>query len=194
MALFLPEQYCNVHFASAIDTGPEVTFAIAYHLIDPTPLDLSAVYDDFVEFGLAIGWTGLVAFTAVRAEVGTADPSEPLTYEFTGSEEGSGTNAIASPQVSFLAKKRTAQGGRKNRGRMFIPHVQEAVVDDRGVVSSGFVEDATAALQDFGAAVAGHLEADGFFILHTDPDDAPTEITSVAFESKVATQRRRFRR
>jgi hypothetical protein len=194
MSLFIPEGYCQLHFASRTGGQKEVTFALAFNLLDPTPVDLEAAYDAYATFGGAIGWGVDITMTAVRSETGTADPAEPILEEFTGSATGSGSTAFSPPQVSFLVKKRSAVGGRKNRGRVFIPHVRESVVDFRGDVESSYRSGCQDAFDDFVTAVGAAIEVTDDVILHTNPADTPTPITSYSWESKVATQRRRFER
>lgn len=194
MSLFIPEGFCQIHFVSQAFGGREVTFATAWELLDPTPVSLEGAYDAFVAFGLAIGWPGDVAFRGVRTETGTSDPSAPILGEFTGGEIGSGGAELLPPNNSFLVKKNTALGGRKNRGRAFIPHVQEDEVDGNGNIDSVFVENAQDAFITFNTAVGTALEVTAGVLLHTDPADTPTPLVSGTWSSKIATQRRRYAR
>jgi len=193
MGLHIPEGYCQVHFVSSLGGGRESIFSMAYDLLDPTPVDLEAAYDAFVTFGGACGWGTSIFFEAVRTETGTGDPSEPIVEEFSGSDVGSGTSPMTPPNTAFLFRKYSAAGGRKNRGRFFVPYVRESLVGEDGVISSGTVSGLTDAATAFVAAVGAALEVEGPVILHTDPLDTPTPMTSVAAMNKVATQRRRLR-
>jgi len=104
-----------------------------------------------------------------------------------GTVSGDGT----APQVAYLVKKLTALGGRKNRGRMYLPGPNESKVDADGSVISAFISSSQSSLDNFmtdtGAADIGIV------ILHTDLS-TPTDVTSLVMEPKVATQRRRLKR
>jgi hypothetical protein len=95
------------------------------------------------------------------------------------------------PNTSFLFSKQTAMGGRKNRGRLYLPGVLEGAIGDGGDLGSSWITDLNAAA----ALMLASLTADGLpmYILH-ESVDAPTEVTAMFVSSRVATQRRRLRR
>lgn len=108
-------------------------------------------------------------------------------------------SATPPPNCALLIRKVTALGGRKNRGRMFMP---PATTYETQVDNAGFFAGATVtALQErwtnfFDALVAaGHTP----YLFHQyDPDlgelpEIPTEITSLSVQSQLATQRLRMR-
>lgn len=111
-----------------------------------------------------------------------------------------GTSAGAKlPQnCAALVKKRTGLGGRKNRGRVYIPNVlNEAEVSDTGVITgSTVVNFQTYADQWFvnvTGTVGGLYPATPMVILHRD-GSAPTAVTQLVMDPVLATQRRRLRR
>lgn len=118
----------------------------------------------------------------------------PLGEFDSATTAGGGTRSgdLVSPQVQGLLKKSTAFAGRKNRGRMFIPDMSEAQVDNGGLINSG----GQALLQDIANAwriavpAASGLITDPV-ILHTDAT-APTVITAMLAEARVATLRNRY--
>jgi len=105
-----------------------------------------------------------------------------------------GTAAADPPpsNVALLIKKQTALGGRKNRGRMYVPPagVSQSALDASGNFKSG--EQAGQQTKYDGAF--GALETGDYvmFLFHSD-STAPTPITGFSVESQVATQRRRMR-
>lgn len=104
---------------------------------------------------------------------------------------GSDLSAQASPNVAYLVRKTTALGGRKNRGRFFLPGVDESEVDQGGNVSPTKLENLNLALSDaFTRMIAEDTPP---MLLHNDAT-APTAITVFSIDSKVATIRRRLRR
>lgn len=104
---------------------------------------------------------------------------------------GSATAAPTTPNVAFLAQKLTGLGGRKNRGRMYIPGVSEDNVDGVGNVTSGKVASLDAALGVYVADAASfHFTP---VILHNSLT-APTPFTGFSVSGLAATQRRRLRK
>jgi hypothetical protein len=115
-----------------------------------------------------------------------------------------GTNATSSPtpQVAALIRLRTARGGKRGRGRKYLPWAMaEGEVGENGVIVGGQVAQLQARADSWRitAAAAGR----GLVILHspsapgslnpTTPG-APDDVTSTSVDSLVATQRRRLGR
>jgi len=118
--------------------------------------------------------------------------SGDLHYVSTGAaQSGTRAGAATAPQVAYLMKKRTALGGRKHTGRMYLPGVTESEVDEAGLLTPGILNDLQVAgegfLFDLGAMDTSMV------ILHTDAT-APTEVTALLPVNKVGTQRRRLDR
>jgi len=86
-------------------------------------------------------------------------------------------------------------GGRRNRGRLFMPAVAEAGVDSIGQLSPSNLSD----LQDRADAWLEDLQTDGtlntsnMVILHSTAPSTPTVVTSLQVSPTIATQRRRLR-
>lgn len=100
--------------------------------------------------------------------------------------------ATASPNVSFLLQKRTDFGGRRNRGRMYVPGVGEAAIDDAGKLTLAKVSAMQAAADGFVSdLLAATIDP---VILHSAAGVAPTTITRIVCSDQAATQRRRLRR
>jgi hypothetical protein len=120
---------------------------------------------------------------------------EPLSWDSaTGAGNGTQTGALAPAQVQGLIRKRTSHSGRKGRGRMYIPDIQEGQVDDSGNLNStalGHLNDIANAWVSMPVSVGVPLV--GTILLHED-NSTPFAITSMAAETMVATQRRRFPR
>lgn len=114
------------------------------------------------------------------------------------------------PNTAFLVTKATGLGGRRGRGRMFLPGVAEAVADDSGVISTATLQ----AIQPRISGVLTDLSAAGIpmVVLHSPPTvwqlvggqprrvptagavPNPTTVTALNVSNRVATQRRRLRR
>lgn len=120
---------------------------------------------------------------------------------------GAGGNAVVSPppQVSYLAKKQTALGGRKNRGRTFFPWLSSInEIAESGQLSgafiAGFQPRLTGALTDWTANSMVMVIANK--TLAIDPSTGKSYVTHIGMgpevtawiaESLVGTQRRRLR-
>ena len=131
-------------------------------------------------------------FRGVDVVVGTSDPSAPIHItaglEFNGS---GGTGGF--PNSAYLLRKSTLLGGRKGKGRSFMPGVTEASIGQGGTVLAGDGSLA-AGLESFWMDVPASVEAlDGPYLLHSD-ETAPTLIQGMSLDGTLATQRRRLRK
>jgi len=108
-----------------------------------------------------------------------------------------GTGAAVAPNnVATILRKSTALGGRRNRGRMFIPNPIEAEVSAAGVYTAPGI-----ALWNTAAALimpgGGIHTAFGFLgdavVLHDTGSQTPAVVTNLTCQSRVGTQRRRLR-
>jgi len=175
-----------VHYACGDDIADEteVTFGCALPAFDLTNVNVlaSIFFDDFKAClnnscdirRLVATDSGLISIEATTAAV---------TGTFSGTQ--------MTPNVAYLLRKVTASGGRRNRGRMYLPGVNEGNVDGTGAVDGTAIGKLNTAGSDF---ITDTGAADiGLFILHSD-GGTPTEITSFVASPKVATQRRRLRR
>lgn len=113
-------------------------------------------------------------------------------YEFASNVAGTVTGQCSPPNVTLLVKKVTGMGGRKGRGRMYLPGVSEASTDVAGVLDETYRGQVETDLADFKTDLA---IINAFpVLLHTLEADSPNNITSFIVETSVATQRRRLRR
>lgn len=128
------------------------------------------------------------------------------------SHNGEDLSAQAPPNVAYLVNKITGLGGRRGRGRVFLPGVDETVVTQGGFVDAAKVTQIQNGLDQFVLNMAAHNL--GLVVLHSpakiwtlvngrprqidDPNapapPLPSAITSLQVSAQVATQRRRVRR
>jgi hypothetical protein len=143
--------------------------------------------------------SGTVTLTDSYARLGDSNNLGPSFIE-TGSTPGSGTADGTSSAVCYLAKLTTIIGGRRGRGRWFIPGATENEVTAAGAVASGKVTAMNTALNGFRAelAAAGIPLAVGhrYDFVPGVPlvGLPPSEVISIVCDSRVATQRNRQRR
>lgn len=130
-----------------------------------------------------------VTVTEVRVKLGP-DATGPSAVETFGDNGTVGGHA-APPNVAMLVHKNTPLGGRQGRGRLFVPGLAEAALDQNGLLTG---EQVTAAQTFFtGLAATMILGAIPAHLLHANAL-SPTAIDSLIVDSLSATQRRRLRR
>lgn len=131
-------------------------------------------------------------YRGVRALLGQS--GDPQIFDLNVSTAGTLVADPMPPNNSVLVQKRSAVGGRRNRGRMYLPpfHFAETTVDSVGTIAGATVT----ALQTKVTALRTDLLADDLIpvILHSVSEVAPTVIASFVVENVIATQRRRLRR
>jgi len=94
---------------------------------------------------------------------------------------------------ALLVRKLTALGGRRHRGRMFVPGIASGVVSGNGNVATATVNVAQAAMNTMLTGLTGLASLTGAALLHNSAPFNPTEISSFVVVPKIATQRRRLR-
>lgn len=134
------------------------------------------------------GWS----FMGVR--VTEQDDPGPLQGEHIAQQVGLGSAGALTPNVAVLIRKFTASGGRRNRGRMFVPPVwpPETNVSPNGAIAGTQLGD----LQNWWEFVRAGMTTAGLpiVLLHSQVPFTPTPVTSISVQAIVATQRRRLRR
>jgi hypothetical protein len=136
------------------------------------------------------GWTYHGADFLLRPDAGDA-----IAGHVGPSVTGTATGETLPVNTAILVKKRTALGGRKHRGRMYIPmaRVTENTVSKLGVIDS---TEHTSLQTAFNNWLADNQAVDGaeMVILHSDETLVPTPINALQVDNTVASQRRRLRR
>jgi len=124
------------------------------------------------------------------------DGGDPLTFQKVMGTTGTDSAFPLPPNVAVLIKKNTASGGRRNRGRMYLPGIGlTGDVTPAGVLGGTLAADISTAMELWradllAAANTGPLTP---VILHSEVPSLPTVVTQLSCEPKVATQRRRLR-
>lgn len=135
----------------------------------------------------------------VRLTIGQ-DGTDNLIVFVPDGTNGTSTDDKLPQNCALLVSKNSALGGRKNRGRFFIPGIlAESSVNDVGVIGSGTVTSfqgfADNMLTDLTAGVGGNPSVP-MYILHNDTGPstiAPTAVSSLSVSATISTQRRRLR-
>lgn len=130
-----------------------------------------------------------VDVTNIRVKFGpnTSGPSvdRPVTLG------GNLVTAQAPPNVALLVQKATGLGGKKGRGRLYLPGIPEVEIDQGGNISGSYFASCQTAWNGFyNDLVAADIP---MVLLHTGSSD-PTAVTELVVSALAATQRRRLRR
>lgn len=139
-------------------------------------------------FGAAMmtGWTVKGVRTTEMTSTG------PLVYQHMAAVVGTASGATAPPNCAVLVRKLTARGGRKGRGRMFLPPCvrTETDIDALGNFDAAWASafDAKLALSLADMVTTGN----NMYLLHED-GTAPNEVTALSTQLLLGTQRRRMR-
>lgn len=113
-----------------------------------------------------------------------------LVGQWNGQIAGDGSGAAA-PQVAVLVQKQSPFAGRRNRGRMYVPGVQQNSVGADGDLDGTSLSGWQAAAETFLAETQSH--GVDLVILHNEPAVTPTIVTGLSVQALTATQRRRVR-
>lgn len=196
--MFIPEGFADFQYLFDVGTGDGAMTHCGWFLDGAdftTPENVEDIAQAFN--GVVDQLAGPVIYTALRVVLGQADPEAPVVFEVPVNHGGA---AVASmpPNTSYLVKKITGLGGRKNRGRMYLPCPPENAVDDKGLVLEDPRGDLNVAVAAWVNTTNDELVAEGAtvptpVILHTDELDTPTPIFQFLTDGMVATQRRRLR-
>lgn len=193
--MLIPEGFAQVNWifgGSAAPTGAEVTLGISINTwVDPLQ-DLAQALHGFWEDSVLPLQCSEIALQSTRVKAGPNDTGQMVEYS---EPLGGGSSAEAvSPQVSVLVSKQTVVGGRRGRGRMFVPGTPETDIGSNGTLSVGAIGFLQAAFDELHQALDTNNTA--AFLLHTETPSqpAPYFIESFAVQVRVATQRKRMRR
>lgn len=125
---------------------------------------------------------------------------EPVLGAYLDTVAGSGSDNDVPVNCAVLISKQTAAGGRRNRGRMFVPPIFSALETD---TNGALINVGTSFLDANMAELLEHCDNDevDLLLLHSssvpppaDPIAVPgTKITGFSTSGTLATQRRRLR-
>lgn len=193
--MVIPPGFAEVTFRWRIASGYRESMTSCGFSIAAWDEDIDEVRFAWQAFFGALGSPSTSETTGVDVKVGTSDPSAPITFSSDVTAAGSGSGALISPNVCLLATKNTGRGGRKGRGRMFLPPPLEGQIDNSGHLDETFQGNVQESLTDLITNVGLLLDSEGGpFLLHSSELDEPDAITSTVLSGIVATQRDRLTR
>jgi hypothetical protein len=132
-----------------------------------------------------------ITMVKISYRLGSAAADDPVV-ERAVEYLGLGGGLMTPVNNCYIVKKNTALGGRRHRGRNYLPGVSEGSVGNDGVLEAGIangintnVQDMRTAMSDAGCEMA---------LLHQSAPWNPTAVVTALCESSIGTQRRRLSR
>lgn len=187
----IPAGYSEVSFVyggGGIQGEAVVTLGLQ-NILGGTPADICDVMETLWDPVVAATSVSVVACTSIRVKNGP-DATGPFAEKGVNLIGDQGTDAVP-PQVAILVRKTTALGGRKGRGRFYLPSPPDVTVNTDGAFLQAFIDDTNGILETFrDDAVTGNLPP---VLLHEDAT-APSPITALLMQARTGSQRRRNRR
>lgn len=154
-----------------------------------SPPDFDAVEAAFAEIMGQVNHN--VIMTGITYNLGSADDDNPFVLRGLDVVGAGGGNMLPINN-SWLLKKTTASGGRRNRGRNYWPGVSEGAVTDSGALEGGVQTGWETNISDWlDGMVAAGLQ---IVLLHQKAPFTPTIVEQVNIETRIATQRNRLAR
>lgn len=197
MTLVVPPGFLNCSFilTGAVGTQPYVTtMGFEYDTGATTPE--AAANGIFIAYAthLMPETSNLLTLDRVSCYVGDDGPSGSVDSD-EAPVAGSATAARPPTACSAIARKVTAERGRRGRGRMFLPGVlAETEIDQDGTVTAGRRTSLNTALDDFqDTFVAGVTGVTGLVLLHSSAPADPSPITGLVTSDLVGWIRGRIR-
>lgn len=121
-----------------------------------------------------------------------AAPPTPIVSSITGAGSNANTLLVA-PSVTHVVKKNTALGGRKGKGRMYIPGLKEGGIDNAGQLDPAGQATYNTSLAQIKTSVEGLSWVGNLYLLGHSAANPPVQITSLTMRDKSGTQVRRVR-
>lgn len=197
MALVIPIGFCYVQWQLSCEGDAEEMLTGMGYEIDTPPLsqvDVDNMRTLFLD--IVTNLSTEYALEGLRVAIGQ-DGENQLMESARVHTPGSAGDGALPPNCCYLVSKKSAVGGRRNRGRMFIPGILAEDVFPNGTLNTTRetqMQTAVDVLIDTAVmAGANLLQA---VILHNSEGSAvpdPTPVTSLDVQGKIATQRRRLR-
>lgn len=97
------------------------------------------------------------------------------------------------PNCAMLIRKMTVLGGRRNRGRLFVPGISNTGVSNAGVIAPATLSAYQTSATAWMAALVATAEVVDLSLFHDTAPFTPTNITALVCQGRLATQRRRLR-
>lgn len=191
----LPAGY--VHFAIfwRNSNSPKIALVTIAAKVDTPPfteLDADTFYTTFVNsvkgiYDSSNTWPQMVTLVGSDGEPGRFVTTGVLAGTHAGYED-------LPANVAAIIQKQSGLAGRRNRGRMYFPYLDETRVDQSGRLGASYQTDFQTAADAIYTVMTplGSANLETPVLLHSEAPTTPTVVTSLTVSPIVATQRRRL--
>jgi hypothetical protein len=196
----VPDGFYEATFLMKNTSSPRVaTCSLGLLSLDVTPPDAASaatsIYNIAVGAGRPFNAASMIddwQFLGVNMAQGTA--TGDILGQHLATITGSVTDNVPPSNCAVIIKKNTALGGRRYRGRFFLPSIflNEGAVDPAGNISSSPVGTMQTQWDTFHAALLSNDWEPALFHQGAGAP-VPTAISSFTVQSLIGTQRRRMR-
>lgn len=209
--MIIPEGFAQITVrfeGNGAPRGAAVVYGVE-NLTGQTALQIATAARGAWNTGLMALLNSSVSATTWLAKLGPVETGP--SAEVGGAIAGGVASADgANPAMSFLVTKNTDRGGRRGKGRMYLPGVTDTQVSNNGTITALTVTNLQTELNELRT---NHIVANiPMVLLHGPPtvwtlvdgqprrvpiggnfNDTPDHVTSLVLDDTVATQRRRLR-
>lgn len=166
--LQIPPDYANFKVTLTNADGGisgRSTVALAFHLVAPLiGTDVSRIAN-LLRDGLTPRYDNSWLLGPVRATENAAGILK--VWEDTGTEAGThAAGSYAPPGVALVISKRTGILGRAHRGRLFMPGVEETLINEGGIITGSEVNAWQASIDALQTALIADASIDSIALLH----------------------------
>lgn len=191
MALLIPPGFAQASLRWSLTGDPEVMIStVGIGVNGPGQTEADDLADAWIASWPAANMFSQYTFLGVVLRVGQ-DGGPPIIVEAPRSQVGTATGNPLPQNCTVLVRKSTSTGGRSGRGRMYLPPygLSESFVDSKGMIEPATVAVLQTAVS---AALFGTVDP---VLLHDEasPVTAPSPLSAVTVDTRIATQRRRLR-
>lgn len=201
MPKLLPAGFTDVCVAF-LRTGDQeemcVTFGVASGSEEDPFAIATSVALDWAAAIPAANLPNVVHGTRVTTRVSQGD-DPPLIGEAALAQTGTASGSTLPQNCAYIFRKATSFGGRRGRGRMFLPWALANDITATGVISTTAVSNynslGATLLSNLNSGTAG-TKISPMVILHNDGGPStpgPSVVTSLTLDPVIGTQRRRLR-
>lgn len=204
MTLIVPPGFTQVALEFRHDLDPEPWYTTFGIDSSEAGGDVNAIGTKMM-LNFSVAWDTLmsdsVQITGCALTVGQDGPDPVRAYVAATTDLRGNNDDEKLPQnCALLIRKNTALGGRRNRGRCFLPGLlNELNVSAVGLIDSGAVGEYSTAANSWLSNLGQALTPAGacpMVLLHSEGESAvpePTVVTSLSVDNVISTQRRRLR-
>ena len=191
--MVIPDEYAQVNLRFAWPTTQlkaEVVFGISRADLSMSITDVAnAVETAYLDGPLTDAMSHFCGLETILVKFGPNDTGP--SFELIASHGGSAAGQGVTPNTSLLVKKTTSVGGRRGRGRIYWPGIEEGVIDAFGNIDPTAID----VYQDAFTAFKESLSSSSIpmVVLHAQSGFTPHLVDSLIVQSVAATQRRRLR-